>query len=100
MAKSRDWTEILIRRGVIGPDQLKEAQRAGGSIEESLVKLGYAEADDIMKAKAEQHGLPFIELQGNRDPRLGRRARPRVAGARERRHAAGPGQWHHQGHHA
>ncbi len=63
MAKSRDWTEILIRRGVIGPDQLKEAQRSGGMVEESLIKLGYAEADDIMKAKAEQHGLPFIELR-------------------------------------
>ena len=25
MAKTRDWTEILVRRGVIGPDQLKEA---------------------------------------------------------------------------
>src|SRR6516165_9390983 len=63
MAKSRDWTEILVRRGVIGPDQLKEAQRAGTAVEASLVKLGYADADDIMKAKAEQHGLPFIELK-------------------------------------
>ena len=25
MAKTKDWTEILVRRGVIGPDQLKEA---------------------------------------------------------------------------
>ncbi len=63
MAKTRDWTEILIRRGVIGPDQLKEAQRVGGAVEDSLVKLGYAEAEDIIKAKAEQHGLPFIELR-------------------------------------
>jgi type IV pilus assembly protein PilB len=63
MAKSRDWTEILIRRGVISPDQLREAQRAGASPEESLVKLGYAEIDDVMKAKAEQHGMPFIELR-------------------------------------
>src|SRR5271157_3414890 len=63
MAKSRDWTEILLRRGVIGSDQLKEAQRAGGAIEEALVKLGYARNDDIMKAKAEQHGLPFVELR-------------------------------------
>ncbi|MGD0039756.1 MAG: GspE/PulE family protein [Isosphaeraceae bacterium] len=63
MAKTRDWTEILIRRGVIGLDQLKEAQRVGGAVEDSLVKLGYAEAEDIMKAKAEQHGLPFIELR-------------------------------------
>src|SRR4051812_5675281 len=65
MAKqSRDWTEILIKRGVVGPDQLKEAQRMGNvSLEEALAKLGYAEPDDIMKAKAEQHGMPFIELR-------------------------------------
>ncbi|APW62595.1 GspE/PulE family protein [Paludisphaera borealis] len=63
MAKSRDWTEILIRRGVIGPDQLKEAERSGGAVEDALVKLGYADADDIVKAKAEQHGLAFIELR-------------------------------------
>lgn len=63
MAKSRDWTEILVRRGVIGPDQLKEAERSGGSVEDALVKLGYADAEDIVKAKAEQHGLQFIELR-------------------------------------
>src|SRR5271156_6118258 len=64
MAKSRDWTEILVRRGVIGPDQLKEANRMENTpVEEALVKLGYADADDIMKAKAEQHGLPFVELR-------------------------------------
>jgi type IV pilus assembly protein PilB len=65
MAKqTRDWTEILVKRGVVGPDQLKEAQRMGNvSIEEALTKLGYADPDDIMKAKAEQHGLPFIELR-------------------------------------
>ena len=64
MAKTRDWTEILVRRGVIGPDQLKEASRMRErAVEEALVKLGYADADDIMKAKAEQHGLPFVELR-------------------------------------
>ena len=62
MAKTRDWTEILVRRGVIGPDQLKEAARLEGGVEAGLVKLGYADADDIMKAKAEQHSLPFVEL--------------------------------------
>jgi type IV pilus assembly protein PilB len=64
MAKqTRDWTDILIKRGVIGPDQLKEAMRMGGELEEALGKLGYADADDIMKAKAEQHNMPFIELR-------------------------------------
>ncbi len=63
MAKSRDWTEILVRRGVIGPDQLREAsQSSGGNVEEALMRLGYADADDIMKAKAEQHGLAFVAL--------------------------------------
>jgi type IV pilus assembly protein PilB len=64
MAKqSRDWTEILIKRGVIGPDQLKEAQRMGNiPVEEALTKLGYAAPEEIMRAKAEQHGLAFIEL--------------------------------------
>ncbi len=99
MAKSRDWTEILIRRGVIDPDQLKESQRAGGSIEEALVKLGYAEADDIMKAKAEQHGLPFIELKEIEIPPSVVELVPESL-ARERGHAAGAGRWHHQGDHA
>jgi type IV pilus assembly protein PilB len=64
MAKSRDWTEILVKRGVVGPDQLKEAHRMQSStVEDALIKLGYADADDIVKAKAEQHGLPFVELR-------------------------------------
>lgn len=65
MAKqTRDWTEILIKRGVIGPDQIKEAQRMNNvPVEDALVKLGYADADDIMKAKAEQHGMAFVELR-------------------------------------
>ncbi len=65
MAKqNRDWTEILMKRGVVGPDQLKEAQRMGNvSVEEALIKLGYADMDDIMKAKAEQHGMAFVELR-------------------------------------
>jgi type IV pilus assembly protein PilB len=65
MAKQpRDWTDILIKRGVIGPDQVKEAQRMNNlSLEEAIVKLGYADSDDIMKAKAEQHGMAFVELR-------------------------------------
>lgn len=65
MAKqSRDWTDILIKRGVVGPDQMTEAQRMGNlPLEEALTKLGYAGPDDIMKAKAEQHNMPFVELR-------------------------------------
>src|SRR5262249_10875261 len=69
MAKqTKDWTEILIRRGVVGPDQIKEAQRLGSSLEESLVKLSYCETDDIMKAKAEQYGMNFTWLRRTETP--------------------------------
>ncbi len=64
MAKqTKDWMKILMKRGVVGPDQLEEASRSGDSIEESLVRLGYAEIEDITKAKAEQNGLDFVDLR-------------------------------------
>ncbi|HEU5117097.1 MAG TPA: ATPase, T2SS/T4P/T4SS family, partial [Isosphaeraceae bacterium] len=64
MAKqTKDWTEILVRRGVIGPDQLNEAKRMGNvPVEEALVKLGYADMEQIMKAKAEQFGMDYVDL--------------------------------------
>ncbi len=64
MAKqTRDWTEILIKRGVVGPDQIKEAQRMGNiELEDALAKLGYADANEIMKAKAEHYGMDFVAL--------------------------------------
>jgi type IV pilus assembly protein PilB len=64
MAKlTRDWTDILIKRGVIGPDQLAEAKRMNGvAIEDALTKLGYADTGDIAKAKAEQYGMEYVQL--------------------------------------
>ena len=43
MAKqSREWTEILVKRGVVGPDQISEARKMGNTpVEDALVKLGY-----------------------------------------------------------
>jgi type IV pilus assembly protein PilB len=65
MAKqNRDWSDILVKRGVIGPDQLKEAQRMNGILlEDALVKLNYLDSDDVMKAKAEQFGMDFVALR-------------------------------------
>ena len=64
MAKqTKDWTEILVRRGVVGPDQLNEAKRMGNvPVEEALEKLGYADMEQIMKAKAEQFGMDYVDL--------------------------------------
>jgi type IV pilus assembly protein PilB len=67
MGKTRtDFTDILIRRGILGPDQLGEAktlqQQTGAKLQEALVRLGYASPDDIMSAVAEFSGLQSVNL--------------------------------------
>jgi type IV pilus assembly protein PilB len=67
MAKTRgDFTEILVRKQILSPDQLAEAkslqQQTGAKLQETLVKLGYATNEQVMSAIAEFHGLQFIDL--------------------------------------
>jgi type IV pilus assembly protein PilB len=68
MAKSngRDFTEILVRRQVLGPDQIQEArnlqQQTGAKLQDSLVKLGYCTTEEVMSAIAEFHSLQFVNL--------------------------------------
>jgi type IV pilus assembly protein PilB len=68
MAKMRgDFTDILVKRQVLSPDQLDEAvnmQRQTGAknIQEVIVKLGYASVEDVTKAVADYHKVPYIDL--------------------------------------
>jgi type IV pilus assembly protein PilB len=67
MGKSRgDFTEILLRQQVLGPDQLEEARAlersAGMKLQDALLKLGYATNDQIMTAIAQHHGLQYVDL--------------------------------------
>jgi len=67
MAKARnDFTEILVRRQVLSPDQLEEARglerQAGMKLPDAIVKLGYATNDQVMSAVAEAAGLQFVDL--------------------------------------
>jgi type IV pilus assembly protein PilB len=67
MAKTRgDFTEILVKRQILSPDQLGEArglaQQTGAKLQETLVKLGYVTNEQVMSAIAEFHGLQFIDL--------------------------------------
>ena len=67
MAKSRDFTDILVSRQVLGPDQLNEArslqQQTGIKLQDAILKLDYATNDQIMGAIAEFHGMQFIDLK-------------------------------------
>src|SRR5919109_525543 len=67
MAKARgDFTDILIKRQTLSPDQLEEAQniqkQTGAKLPDAIVKLGYASAEEVMSAIAEFHGLQFVDL--------------------------------------
>lgn len=67
MAKARgEFTDILIKRGLLSPDQLNECkglqQQTGAKLQDAIVKLGYCSIDDIMSAIAEQSGLQAVNL--------------------------------------
>jgi type IV pilus assembly protein PilB len=65
-ARSGEFTDILVRKGVIGRDQLQEAQAiqksTGAKLADALVKLGYVSPQEVMGAMAEHHGLQFVDL--------------------------------------
>ena len=54
------------RRGVIGPEQLQEAETVSTSrklkLQDAIVQLGYATSEQIMRCLAEQHDYDFIDL--------------------------------------
>lgn len=63
---ARDFTEILLRRGVVSLDQLSEADRmardTNKKVADCLVQLGYATGEEVMRAMAEQHKLHYVNL--------------------------------------
>ena len=60
------FTEILVRQGVISPEQLAEAEQmsrsAGMKVADALIRLGYATGDEVMRAMAQEHSLDFVNL--------------------------------------
>ena len=62
----RDFTDLLLRKGIVSLDQLSEASNLARetdiSIGDALIKLGYAAADDVYRALATFHKLEYIDL--------------------------------------
>jgi len=58
--------EILLGRGLVTPDQLEEALRIQKNTTEQLgrilVDLGHVPEKEVLRAHAEQLGIPFLEL--------------------------------------
>ncbi len=61
-----DWYHILIKKGIIGKDQLIEAnqmaKQTNRKLADTLVDLGYATGEIIIKAMAKLHGLRYVKL--------------------------------------
>src|SRR5262245_34903968 len=68
MAKSGrgDFTDILVAKKILSPDQLGEAKtlqsQTGIKLQDALVKLGYTGMDEVMAAIAEFHSLQYVNL--------------------------------------
>jgi type IV pilus assembly protein PilB len=67
MARARgDFTDILLRKQIISPDQLEEAKahaaQAGIKLQDALVSLHYASPEQIISAIAEHSGMQFVDL--------------------------------------
>ena len=68
MAKDgKDFSQILVNKGIVGPGQLEEAtamqQSSGIKLQDALVRLGYASQDEVMQAMAEEFGMKFVDLE-------------------------------------
>jgi type IV pilus assembly protein PilB len=60
------FTDILIQQGTLSAEQLEEAdqmaRQSGMKLQESLVRLGYASGEDVMRAIAQEKGLDYVNL--------------------------------------
>jgi type IV pilus assembly protein PilB len=62
MAKTiPNWAKLLIKNKIIGQDQYDEAAISGVP-QASIIKLGYATADQVMRAVAETSRMEFVDL--------------------------------------
>lgn len=62
----RDFTDLLLRRGVVSLDQLSEATNAARqddmSVADALIKLQYAAPQDVYRSLADFHKMNFVDL--------------------------------------
>src|SRR5262249_26894240 len=61
-----DFAAVLLARQILGPEQLLEAWKVetstGARLEDVLVRLGYASAEEIARARAQALGLACFDL--------------------------------------
>ena len=63
----QDYTDLLLKWGAVSLDQLSEAEQIAKDTSQEigavLVKLEYVSPEDVAKAMAEYHKIPFVDLR-------------------------------------
>jgi type IV pilus assembly protein PilB len=63
----QDFTDLLLKWGVVSLDQLSEAEQiardTGADVGAVLVKLEYAAPEEVAKAKAKHHKIAYVDLR-------------------------------------
>jgi type IV pilus assembly protein PilB len=67
MATSKgNFAQILVRKGIVSLDQITEAERMSRSknvsSSQALIDLGYASAEEVTQAMAQEHGVDYVDL--------------------------------------
>ena len=68
MAKhSLSFTDLLVQKGLVSPNQIAAAQEAANedhiSLQDAIIKLKFAKSADVMKALADSQGYEYIYLE-------------------------------------
>jgi len=68
----QDFTDLLLKNGTISLDQLSEAEevakRTKADVGDVLVQMEYATPEEVAKAMADFHKIPFVDLRQERIP--------------------------------
>ncbi len=61
------FAKRLIEKGIIGLDQLHEAEQVSRenpdtNVADALIRLGYATGEEVMQAMADENGLEYVDL--------------------------------------
>ena len=67
MARARgDFADILLKKKMIGPDQLTEAEsiatQTGMKLQDAIIKQQYLTANEVMSTIAEFYNMKFVDL--------------------------------------
>lgn len=68
MPRKKDIIDLLIKQGLVAPEQVErakeETKRTGLSMEKALEKLGFVTEEKIANAWAADLGIPYMDLTG------------------------------------